>query len=146
MCLQIQKRRASSPISLLNIIAKRKHAKKIDAELNQFEAIAIESQVYRIYDVYKIVKVIIKEWNFVLEEMKLLRQLYNSFMYKTQELYFKLLRILVCKCIVCRVGCFVQKIDSMTMDVAAVIPVITEVNSLVLELQHIETRMTVTRQ
>ena len=57
----------------MNIIAKRKHAKKIDAELNQFEAIAIESQVYRIYDVYKIVKVITKEWNFVPEEMKLLR-------------------------------------------------------------------------
>jgi len=53
--------------------SKEKACKKIDAELNQFEAIAIESQVYRIYDVYKIVKVIIKEWNFVLEEMKLLR-------------------------------------------------------------------------
>nr|CBL87160.1 hypothetical protein S3_858_0011 [uncultured Sphingobacteriia bacterium] len=43
-------------------------------------------------------------------------------------------RILVCKWIVCRVGCFVQKIDSMTMGVAAVIPVIIEVNYLVLEL------------
>ncbi len=62
-----------SPKSLFNIIAKRKHAKEIETELNQFEAIAIESRVYRIYDVYKIVKVITKEWNFVLEEMKLLR-------------------------------------------------------------------------
>ena len=62
-----------SPKSLFNIIAKRKHAKEIETELNQFEAIAIESRVNRIYDVYKIVKVITKEWNFVLEEMKLLR-------------------------------------------------------------------------
>lgn len=62
-----------SPKSLFNIIAKRKHAKEIETELNQFEAIALESRVNRIYDVYKIVKVITKEWNFVLEEMKLLR-------------------------------------------------------------------------
>ena len=53
--------------------SKEKACKKIDAELNQFEAIAIESRVYRICDVYKIVKVITKEWNFLPEEMKLLR-------------------------------------------------------------------------
>ena len=136
--------RASWPMNLLNIITKRKQAKKIDVELDQLEVVARERQVDRIYNGYKIVEDIVKERNFIIRRDEIAAKTIQQFYVQNLGVLFQNVQDSGLQMDGMPSGLFyTNKMDSKTIDMAAAIPVTEEVHILGAELQHIETRMAI---
>lgn len=136
--------RASWPMNLLNIITKRKQAKKLVAEVDQLEVIAKERQVDRIYNGYKIVEDIVKERNFIIRRDEIAAEAIPQFYVQNLGVLFKSVQDAGLQMDGMPCGLFyTKKMGSKTMDMAAAIPVIEEVNILGAESQNIKTRMAI---
>lgn len=131
----------SWPMNLLNILTKRKQSQKIDFELAQLEKVAKDREVDRIYNGYKIVEEIVKDRNFIIRRDQVSNEALQQFyiqnlgvLYRSSQeaglqmdgmnskLYYS------------------SELGSKTIDVAAAIPVIDEVNIDGAESEHIDTR------